>query len=282
LKNQLLGRHFHPLKPLPTKLSPEGQLRPPVRCLLCDIYGTLLISGSGDLNQTHQKTPPQQAIVELMARYGVGCTDTVLHRNLQAAIRETHCRAKAKGIDYPEVDIVKIWSQLLPSLAATEVRAFAVEYEMIMNPVWPMPGLVSLIKTCRNHDIRLGVISNAQFFTPLLFDWFLDADLQALGFDPQLIIFSYRYGRAKPSPLLFKMAADQLRMSGIDEHEVAFIGNDVRNDIAPSQQTGFQTILFAGDSRSLRLRTDDPGCNNVIPDLRITQLSQLASYLFEN
>jgi len=56
----------------------------------------------------------------------------------------------------------------------------------------------------------------------------------------------------------------------------------VRNDIAPSQQTGFQTILFAGDSRSLRLRTDDPGCNNVIPDLRITQLSQLASYLFEN
>ena len=64
--------------------------------------------------------------------------------------------------------------------------------------------------------------------------------------------------------------------------QVAYIGNDRRNDMAPAQDVGFQTILFAGDARSLRMRDDDPTCNHVQPDLRITHLDQLTSYFLED
>ena len=61
--------------------------------------------------------------------------------------------------------------------------------------------------------------------------------------------------------------------------QTAFIGNDMRNDIAPARQSGFQTILFAGDARSLRMRSDDTICREIEPDLQVTHLTQLVSQL---
>jgi putative hydrolase of the HAD superfamily len=66
---------------------------------------------------------------------------------------------------------------------------------------------------------------------------------------------------------------------GIAGEQAAFIGNDMRNDIAPAHAAGLQTVLFAGDARSLRLRQDDPCCRDLQPDLRITHLNQLASFI---
>jgi len=51
------------------------------------------------------------------------------------------------------------------------------------------------------------------------------------------------------------------------------------NDIYPANAIGFQTALFAGDQRSLRLRTDDPRCVNLKPDLVLTDLAQLLKYI---
>ena len=65
----------------------------------------------------------------------------------------------------------------------------------------------------------------------------------------------------------------------IAKEQTAFIGNDMRNDIAPARQSGFQTILFAGDARSLRMRSDDTICREIEPDLQVTHLTQLVSQL---
>jgi putative hydrolase of the HAD superfamily len=51
------------------------------------------------------------------------------------------------------------------------------------------------------------------------------------------------------------------------------------NDIYPSKKAGFKTALFAGDNRSLRLRTDDLKCSNLSADLVITDLIQIIDYL---
>jgi putative hydrolase of the HAD superfamily len=142
-----------------------------------------------------------------------------------------------------------------------------------------MPGIKVLLARCRQLDIHLGIISNAQFYTPFLFEWFLDADTTALGFDPRLTVYSFQHGVAKPSLLLFQLAARRLKRFGIAPHETAFIGNDVFNDIAPSLETGFQTILFAGDARSLRLRKNHPSCCEISADLVITDLAQIEHYL---
>jgi putative hydrolase of the HAD superfamily len=156
-----------------------------------------------------------------------------------------------------------------------KARQFAVEFELIANPVYPMPGLSETLRALKSAPLALGLISNAQFFTPQLFQWFLKADTTALGFDPELIFYSYRLGVAKPSLKLFEAAAAACTRKGIAPAGVLYVGNDMRNDIRPARETGFQTALFAGDQRSLRLRDDDRACRGVQPDLVITELPQL-------
>ena len=121
----------------------------------------------------------------------------------------------------------------------------------------------------------MGIISNAQFYTPWLFRWFLNEDPQGLGFDSDLIFYSYCYETAKPSATLFEMAAGRLADRGIQPNAVLYLGNDMRNDIYPARNAGFQTALFAGDNRSLRLRAEDPRCRDLKPDLVVTDLGQL-------
>jgi hypothetical protein len=82
-----------------------------------------------------------------------------------------------------ESKIDEIWQQILGIDDIQLVREFAIEYELIVNPVYPMPGLENLLAACRQQDLAMGIISNAQFFTPLLFEWFLDARMEELGFD---------------------------------------------------------------------------------------------------
>lgn len=161
----------------------------------------------------------------------------------------------------------------------SRARAFAAEYEMIVNPVYPMPHLSEMLAGCRANPVLMGVISNAQFYTPRLFPLFLGRDLGALGFHPEMTLFSYEFGVAKPSLFLFEQAAERLKMEGLSPDSVIYIGNDMRNDIYPAQRIGFQTALFAGDKRSLRLREDDPKCKGLKPDLVITDLNQVLNHI---
>jgi putative hydrolase of the HAD superfamily len=101
-----------------------------------------------------------------------------------------------------------------------------------------------------------------------------------LGFDPSLVFLSYQYDRAKPDRYLFETARTKLDEYGIADRQTAFIGNDMRNDIVPAARVGFQTILFAGDQRSLRLRENESSLDrSVEPDLVVTDLQQLIMYL---
>lgn len=282
MDSEFIKPFISPMKPLPTGLSPIGMLRSQVRCLLCDIYGTLFISGSGDISIARRKAKQLRDFNELLTRYHIDMSPSILIDSLYASIQDEHRQAKMEGVDHPEVQIDKVWFDILPLKEPAMVRRFAVEFEMTMNPVWPMPGLRALIHACRKNGVRLGIISNAQFYTPYLFEWYLGQDSQTLGFDPQLTFFSYQYRRAKPSRFLFQLAVEKLENLGFSLDQVAYIGNDRRNDVAPAQDVGFQTILFAGDARSLRMRDNDPTCNHIRPDLRITHLEQLASHFLKD
>ncbi len=281
MDKHLIKPYLHPIEPKPTHLERNGDLRMPIKCLMCDIYGTLLMSGSGDIGVAQQKSIKEATLAGLMAEYGIQQSPKTLRQELFKAIEKEHLRKQAAGTGHPEVEIDKIWAAILPFADREKIRSFAVLWEMVVNPIWPMPGLSNLIDACRNHGIALGIISNAQFYTPLLFEWLLESDLEHLGFDHRLIVLSFQHGIAKPSRFLFDVAADRLQDLGIAPGQAAFIGNDMRNDIVPARGVGFQTILFAGDARSLRLRTDDPDCRIIEPDLRITQLSQLTTMLIE-
>ncbi len=265
-----------PLEPRPTAVAARLVPLPDVRAVLFDIYGTLFISAAGDIG-TGLAVDGDSAFKAALE--AVGLPPKGGAELLTRAIEAEHARKRAAGIDHPEVDIVAIWATVLErlGLSASEatLRRLALEYELRVNPVWPMPGLAETIDALRRRGLRLGVVSNAQFFTPLLFPAFLGRSLEALGFDPALCFYSWRVGIAKPSRRLYDLAAAELTRQGIEPRRVLYVGNDRRNDIWPADRVGFRTGLFAGDARSLRLREDDPRCRDVQPTCVFKSLPQI-------
>ena len=274
-----LLHYIGPLLPLSTTLHPGGKLNEKIRCLLFDIYGTLFISGSGDISIARRQSRQTRYLKKLLETYHIKTKPQTLLNDFFSAIDNEHKILKDVGVDFPEVEIEKIWANVLKFEDLGAARSFAVEFEMIVNPVYPMPNLEKMLSACRRSDMVTGIISNAQFFTPYLFYWFFDSKSEQLGFNPDLIFYSHKTGHAKPSTFMFERAAENLEHMKIPSSSVLYIGNDMLNDIFPAKMTGFKTALFAGDARSLRLREDHPECRTISPDIVITDLVQLLKYI---
>ena len=279
MNKYLFEKYLTPLSPLPTSLNQRGKLDKKIKCILFDIYGTLFMSGSGDIGIAKKVFQNTDKIEHLLKKFKIKINAQTLLNTFFKKIETRHEKSRKKGIDYPEIEIDEIWMRVIGDDNLKRARAFALEFELIVNPAYPMPHLKQVLRKLKNKNIILGIISNAQFFTPYLFDWFLKADLKYLGFEPNLIIFSYKFGHAKPSSFLFEVASSRLKEINIPTDSALYVGNDMLNDIYPAQKTGFITGLFAGDARSLRLRSDEPACKNLSADIVITDLIQLLNHL---
>jgi putative hydrolase of the HAD superfamily len=153
-------------------------------------------------------------------------------------------------------------------------------FEVLSNKVFPMPGMKDVLLKLKEKKIPLGIVSNAQFYTPILMNYFLTGDVNLSQhidyFDPDLTVFSFNELKAKPDVALFEKFIPELKKSyGILPGETVFVGNDMLKDVFTAKQAGLQTILFAGDERSLRLREDDERIKGLFPDFIITELTQL-------
>lgn len=274
-----ISKYIRPLSPRVTTLQPSGELATKVKCIMFDVYGTLFVSGSGDIGISRQKTPQTEQLKNLLQKFGIRRSPNAVLNDFFAAIDNEHAKLKANGVDFPEVEIDKIWMRVLNNNDLDLIRSFAVEFELIVNPVYPMPNLEKMLAGCKESNLCMGIVSNAQFYTPSLFQWFLGSDPEDLGFHPDLMLFSYRFGYAKPSIYLFQLAAESLQNMGIPVNAALYLGNDMLDDIYPAQKVGFKTALFAGDARSLRLREDDPKCKNLSADIVITDLKQLIDHI---
>ncbi len=287
VSSEIVCRLSRPLEPIATGHPPKLNKLRGVRAVLFDVYGTLLISGSGEVG-TARKSAKEDAFTEALETVGLAPTGPV-KAALQYSfdlIEERHAAGRCQGIDYPEIDIVEIWQAVLQRLFQDgaipqiphdpdHMKRLAVEYEARTNPVWPMPGLADCLAGLVDAGLPMGIVSNAQFYTRELFPAFLERSTDDCGFAPDLQIYSYEQGHAKPGEGLYRLAAERLAARQIAPAETLYVGNDMLNDIAPAHRVGFRTALFAGDSRSLRLRTDDSRVDGIRPDLVVTQLLDL-------
>ncbi len=267
-------RHIRPLAPLSTGIAPDLAAMQRFSAMLFDVYGTLLISGAGD---GYTREPAQRAadVQGLLQRYGIDCTPDRLAGALARTIQRSHSDQRRNGVDHPEVDIIQVWRKVLGLDDIAELTGFALEYELIVNPVYPMPGLKELLAAGKTSRMPMGIISNAQFYTVGMLERFLGATLEEQGFDRRLLFFSWKEGHAKPSPVMFDRAKAVLFSMGIPVASALVVGNDMQNDILPAKTVGFKAALFAGDRRSLRRRESDGRCKDISPDLIVTDLRQL-------
>ena len=286
--------HLEKLDPIPTGLEPSFRFDNSIKSCIFDIYGTLLISSSGDIDRLEMtsenlkialreaKIPmrpdvdEQQALSQILEEY-------------KRTIEKHHQKQKSAGRPYPEVDILKVWCEVIRESidfgwicydGQVRLRRLTLIFEILSNKVYPMPGMKEIIATLVQKDMPLGIISNAQFYTPIVMSYFLTGEFEEKDtvpfFETDLQVYSYKLLRAKPDPQLFETLVPVLKKKyGLRPDQVLYIGNDMLKDIYPAKNVGFRTALFAGDKRSLRLREDDPLVKDIKPDYILTHLEQL-------
>ncbi len=290
----LFRAHFRRLEIVPTGEQPALAPLPDVRAVLLDIYGTLVMSACGEVGTVATSA---EAVVAALASAGVAIDDEAHGRRianagarqLVASISQWHAQWRAQGVEHPEVDIRRVWESVIDELIAQKLlpsgarqadhERVAVHYEARVNPCWPMPGARRCLEKLRAAGRRLGIISNAQFFTPAMITALFGKSLSELGVDSGLRYYSFELGEAKPGDRLARLAAEGLRGRGIAAHQVLAIGNDMLNDVRPAHDVGFRTGLFAADARSLRWRATDPRLAGLRPDIVLTDWSQLTECL---
>lgn len=277
-----------PLSPIPSDLTPSGRLDCIPKAILYDIYGTVLISGTGDISLASLQNEAI-GISEILESSGFppllpDMAAEKIPELMDRFIRDTHTEARNSGTDHPEVEIRDIWRQVLKVLwdegllesdpESRNVEELALAHELSVNPVWPMPGFPEAVTAIAASGTKTGIVSNAQFYTPLILEALSGTDLESIGFDSRLCTWSYRQGCAKPSPTMFSGPLSVLASEGIEASETLYVGNDMLNDIAAASRAGCMTALFAGDRRSLRMREGDEKADRK-PDAIITRLEQL-------
>lgn len=278
------------MEPIATGESPRLQKLEDVRCIAFDFYGTMFISGVGDIGVDEGISEEGiRMFAEALSdtgykvKKGAGKTGLELFEEKIREYRQQHISEK---IDIPEPDIVEVWEKVLRDLVSggdiegdvsrQKAEHFAVEYEFRFNAVWPVPGLQETLGSLKKSGFTLGIISNSQFYTPLAFEALTSAAPGEV-FDPSLMIWSYQTGVKKPSIHFYQHFMDALeQQSDFKPKEVLFVGNDMLKDIMPASKLGMKTALFAGDRRSLKLRDDHPECRGIEPDVLITELGQLS------
>ncbi len=280
-ENASLALEPLPVPPLRTALR-DRFLRsvPGVRAVVFDIYGTLFVSGVGDIGTISRSDDSKsESKVPSPGTSGPLGNLEELRSYFVAAVGEQHRRLRDAGARFPEVRVEELWARFAGLPHGVTPAEFALRYELSVNPVYPMPGAAETIGFLNAAGISLGIVSNAQAFTPLLFEAFFARALPELGFRDELCSWSYRGRIAKPDPDLFLPVKLQLQDLGIKIDEALYVGNDMLNDVYAASTLGFKTCLFAGDGRSLRLREDWSQCESLLPDTVIPTLDSLVTIL---
>ena len=296
-KQELLDRIQELTQPLsPIGIDHQTKLRKldNIKCVAFDFYGTMFISDVGDIGIDESAQTDSVAIFseslrqtrfELTGKNAAERGKELFEETIDSLLTAAH----NDGIDHPEPDIRAVWwdvltnlleeNQISGELSRETAEEFGVEFEFRINDIWPVPGLRELLNSLKEKGLELGVISNSQFYTPLAFEAFFDYSPEEFGFNPNLLVWSFKTGYKKPSRHFYNFFIDGADKENLDPAEVLYVGNDIRKDIQPASELGLKTALYVGDRRSIRHEEEELEKKVFKPDLVIDDLRQILDCL---
>ncbi|MCL2218733.1 MAG: HAD family hydrolase [Chitinispirillia bacterium] len=279
----------------------HGELRG-VRAAIFDVYGTMVnYWRPGFESRELREGLLLEAFGEIASRFGM--EDVLMGMNPGDSPAKTlsdfyngllalnHQKSVKKGIEFPEVRVDEVWSVIVlmlkrngydaaaraPGDAGDFARYLAYTYNFLSMGRSLYPGVADALKRLKGDNIVLGILSDAQLYTPI--DLTLLLRDQSGGtvddhnelFDADLTFLSYEYGFVKPGEVLFRRLFDALYEYRITPDQTVFVGNDLSVDIKPAAALGMRTALFCGDD--VMLFGGDAG---VVPDIVFRSWGELA------
>lgn len=276
-----------------------------IHAVIFDVYGTLVnywrpgLDEPGErprlLQEAFRKVADRFSFTMYLEEMDPGAPpEKTLYDLYNGLIALSHEKSRNKGIRFPEVRIEAIWNLIVAmlrrrgfepeksGLGEDPGRYLAYTYNFFALGRQLYPGVVDALERLKKQGMALGIVSNAQFYTPI--DCTLLIRDQSSGryddmnelFDADLTVFSYEYGIAKPDVALFGKLFDTLYEYRILPSQTVFAGNDLLIDIAPAATAGMKTAFFAGDAQSAYVHDRQ---HDIVPDLSFFSWEELPDLL---
>lgn len=218
------------------------------KAIIFDIYGTLLKSEVGDLDDSLNKADIQIKVLDkLKEKYSLTFDSEIILQDFKKNIDHEHKKKENRGILYPEVIIERIWLQTIPDLGGNEkAKEFAYDFYDLSGKRYLYEGTKEVLKCLKEQKKYLGIISNAQFYTEKDMNSLLGVDLFKV-FDKELCFFSFVEGCSKPNPQSFLKLLEELANQGVESEDILYVGNHSVKDIRTAQKCGIKACLFKSD-----------------------------------
>lgn len=284
----------HPLEPIPINHATKLKELSDIKCVAFDFYGTMFISGVGDIGIDEEQEKESETIFrDSLTECGLQVEHPAVGSEGLEILKESLDRhikkAMDRGLSYPEPEIREVWLDTLEKLQQKSMISggidsrvatrFAVEFEFRINAIWPVPDLAKHLNGLKKMSLKLGIISNSQFYTPLAFEAIIGQKPEKFGFEKDLLVWSFESGRKKPDIDFYRIFTNRIEQKNMTPEEVLYVGNDIQKDMIPAKKLGMKTALFVGDERSIRHEESDLSDLSLAPDLVIDNLGQIQSCL---
>src|SRR5258708_2153861 len=207
------------------------------KVIFWDVYGTLVMAQRGNLDSLVQREAELRTVFERTVKnFGLDVPPERLHELFLRGIRAEREARVAQGIAYPEVRIDEIWFKLLEKFRPEDpptinfAREVSLFFQRQANPTQLQPHAFDVLTALKQRGVRHGIVSNAQFYTPIELSLLLrDESACAICtyesiFDPLLVFFSFDLGVAKPDLALFRRAVEALTRADVMPDDCVFVG----------------------------------------------------------
>jgi FMN phosphatase YigB (HAD superfamily) len=284
----------------PPRAKPALQALP-VKAVFWTVYGTLVAIPGGELQFEHpQDFVTDAALDKLIKEFKMWNSMSRKPGAPAAYMKELYRKALtvirmagAGGEKYPEVQVERVWDDIVKKLfqkdytfdAATYgsmneyVKKIAYFYHASIQGAGPYPGAADALKLVADRGVQNGLLADGQCFTAGQLQRCLRQQDPALELDavipPALRIVSSDKRARKPSETLFRAAVQAAMAKGITPGEILHVGSSLTRDIGPAKRLGFRTALFAGDRNSLSATPEQLKDPATRPDVMLTELPQV-------
>jgi hypothetical protein len=285
------------------KARPHLARLPDVRCVLWNVYGTLLAISNGELLFEHpQKFVMDVALDKTIQEFKMwgsmsrkpGQPADYMRVIYDQVLLEQRGISGPGGEKHPEVNADRVWEAIIKKLLQKDYRWDAGFYGALNELSRKVAyffhaslqgtacyfGAATALRLVHEAGLAQGLLADGQCFTEVQLQRGLEAHDPGASLDdwvdPGLRVLSWEVRGRKPSERLFRQALDRLAERDITPDQVLHVGSRIPQDLMPAKRLGLRTALFAGDKASLQATPEQLKDAAARPDVLLTQLDQIA------
>ena len=294
-----------PPVPTPAKARPHLTRLADVRCVLWNIYGTLLCIPGGEVWFEHKnafimglaldKIIQEFKMWASMSRHPGQPSEYLQQIYKQVFVEQSH--VPGGGDRFPEILSETLWAAVIKKLCQKDYKfdvgffgslnAFSEKlayfFHSSLQATVCYEGAATALQQVGAKGLRAGAlwrcaVLHARPVQRGIAAQKPDANLDSLLTDG-LSFLSCEFRARKPSERFLREVTLALSRQGLQPAHVLHISSRIAQDLVPARRMGMKTALFAGDRESLQATPEQLRDPVGRPDVLLTELSQIADVI---